>query len=72
MWVFRRKLVRIHQEDPVPPVEGVLVGKPWRCGGHYVVRKPAVVASVDQTVSSEAYEAWVPREKVIMIEVMRR
>lgn len=66
--VFRRRNVRLHQLDPAPSVEGVLVGKPWRNGGHYVVKKAEVLTDPDRSV--KIVEAWVPRERVILVEVL--
>lgn len=71
MWVLRRRHVRIHQADPAPSVEGILVGKPWRNAGHYVVRRPGIIAAPEVTVESDAREVWVPREKVLFLEVLK-
>lgn len=70
MIVFRRRKVRLHQLDPAPSLEGVLVGKPWRNGGHYVVRKPEVLSDTERTVTLAGPEAWVPRERVVLVEVL--
>lgn len=75
MMLFRRKMVRVHQverqnERPPPTVDGVLVGKPWRCGGHYVVRKAELVESENSNIPLG--EVWIPRERVIMLEVLSR
>lgn len=70
MILFRRRNVRLHQLDPAPSVEGVLVGKPWRNGGHYVLRKPEVLAEADRSVVLAGPEAWVPRERVVLVEVL--
>jgi hypothetical protein len=72
MRLLRRKQVRIHQPDPTPAVEGILTGKPWRCAGHYVIKKAAIVATRDETIRlDDSQEVWVPREKVVMVEVLR-
>ena len=71
MFVLRRRNVRIHQSDPGPSVEGVLVGKPWRNAGHYVVRKPGILLAPEVTAESDAEEVWVPRERVLFLEVLK-
>ena len=71
MFMIRRKSVRVHQAGDVPTVEGILVGKPWRNSGHYVVRKAGLIASPGQTIPVEGKEMWVPREKVVFVEVLR-
>lgn len=75
MILFRRKMVRVHQvekqgERPVPEIDGVLVGKPWRCGGHYVVRKAEVLQSENNNVPLG--EVWIPRERVVFLEVLSK
>lgn len=71
MMMFRRRVVRVHQNDPAPTVEGILVGKPWDHAGHYVVRKPSVLTAPEHSVPLDANEVWIPREKVVFLEVMR-
>ena len=71
MIVFRRRHVRVHQSDPAPSIEGVLVGKPWRNAGHYVIRKAGLVLAPGQTVDSDSKEIWVPRERVLFVEVIK-
>lgn len=69
----RRRLVRIHQGDGTPSLEGVLVEKPWRRGGFFCVRQPAAVVGPDETVEFQAgTEVWVPRERVVWVEVLSR
>ena len=71
MFVLRRRHVRIHQADPAPSIDGILVGKPWRNAGHYVVRRPGIIAALEVTVESEGVEVWVPRERVLFLEVFK-
>jgi hypothetical protein len=70
MRLLRGRKVRLHQLDPGPSIEGVLVGKPWRNAGHYVLRQPGMLESANRTVMFDGPEAWVPREKVLFIEVL--
>ena len=70
MIMLRYRTVRVHQNDDAPSVEGVLVGKPWRHSGHYVVRKAGIITAPGQTVPSESLEIWIPREKVLFLEVI--
>lgn len=71
MMVSRRKHVRVHQDDDGPTIEGVLVGKPWRHAGHYVVRKAGVLVAEGVTVAPDGPEVWIPRERVLFVEVLR-
>lgn len=71
MRLLRRRQVRLHQLDPGPSIEGLLVGKPWRSAGHYVLRRPGLLQAADSTLELSAAEAWVPREKVVFVEVLR-
>lgn len=70
MRLIRRRRVRLHQNDPGPSIEGLLIGKPWRNAGHYVVKQPAILESTERTHQLEAREAWVPRERVLFVEVI--
>lgn len=70
MRLLRRRQVRLHQADPGPSTDGFLVGKPWRNSGHYVLRKPGIVQSENSTVELAAREIWVPRERVLFVEVL--
>lgn len=70
MIVLRRRQVRLHRFDADPSLEGVLVRRPWRRSGFFVLRQAAVVEASDRTVSSSGPEAWVPREKVDWVEVL--
>lgn len=66
----RRRNVRVHQVDDGPSTEGVLVGKPWRNGGHYVVRKPSILVAEESSLPLAASEVWIPRERVIFLEIL--
>jgi hypothetical protein len=67
MLYLRRRLVRLHQLDPAPSVEGILIG---RYDGHYRLLKPAVIEAVGQTRELGG-EAWVPCERVVFVQVLR-
>ena len=71
MMMLRYREVRVHQNDDAPSIEGVLVGKPWRNSGHYVVRKSAIITAPGQSIPSESKEIWIPREKVLFLEVIK-
>ena len=62
--ILRRRLVRLHQLDPAPSIEGVLVGF---VAGHYRLLKPVLLESPERS-HSMGVEAWVPRERVIFVE----
>lgn len=65
---WQPRTVRCHQNDPAPPVEGILVRRPK--GPWLVLRQAGVVQSPGSTVALDAaQEVWVPRDKVIMVEV---
>lgn len=66
--MFRQpKRVRIHELSPDLTVEGILVRKTreW-----LVIQQVGVLQSEDRTVPLTAREVWVPREKVVMVEVL--
>lgn len=67
MLFFRRRLVRLHQLDPAPSIEGILVGIH---AGHYRLIKPQVVETTDRVHEAGA-EVWVPRERVVFLQVLR-
>lgn len=71
MRLIRRRLVRVHQIDPGPSLEGVLTGKPWRQAGNYVLKNPHVVPAPEQTIALDSKEVWIPREKVVFVELLR-
>lgn len=61
------KRVRVHELAPGLTVEGILVRKTreW-----LVVRQVALLESADRTVPLSAPEVWIPRDKVVMVEVL--
>ena len=67
MIVLRRRRVRIHQLDPAPSVEGILVSS---LDGHYRLLKASVLRPDGQALELEG-EAWIPREKVILVETVQ-
>lgn len=67
MIILRRRRVRIHQLDPAPTVEGILVSS---MDGHYRLLKASVLGAENRTIELQG-EAWIPREKVILIETLR-
>jgi hypothetical protein len=71
MRLLRRRLVRIHQLDPGPTIEGLLVGSPWRQTGLFKVQMAKILAGPDQSVVLDSKEEWIPREKVVWVEILR-
>ena len=67
MLVLRRRRVRIHQLDPAPTVEGILLNSG---NGHYRLLKAEIVEGTGRTIELQG-EAWIPRERVILIETVR-
>lgn len=67
MLVFRKRRVRIHQLDPGPTVEGILIGS---LDNHYRLLKPVIYESPTRS-HDLAGEAWIPREKVILVETIK-
>jgi hypothetical protein len=60
-------MVRLHQLDPAPTLEGILTGVP---AGHYRLLKPSLVSEPGQTHRLESPELLVPRERVVFVEVL--
>jgi hypothetical protein len=71
MILIRRRLVRIHQIDPGPTTEGILVGKPWRNAGFFVLRNASIIAAPDQTMALDGDKSLIPREKVTLVQQLR-
>lgn len=67
MLVLRRRRVRIHQENDGPTVEGVLVGS---LDNHYRLLRPTIWETPDRSHNLDG-EAWIPRERVILVETIR-
>ena len=65
--VLRRRRVRIHQLDPAPTIEGILVSS---LDGYYRLLKPELLETTGRTIEL-AGEAWIPRERVVLIETVR-
>ncbi len=63
----RKRAVRIHFHDDQPSLEGICLGQK---AGHYVLAKVRVVSGTDDAVELSG-EVWVPREKVLMLQVTR-
>lgn len=66
MLVLRRRRVRVHQSNG-PTIEGILVGS---LDNHYRLLKPRLLESPTRTHDLDG-EAWIPREKVILVETIR-
>lgn len=64
MFLFRRRLVRLHLVDPLPSIEGILVSA---FDGHYRLKKVELLEAPERTQKLEG-EAWVPRERVIFVQ----
>jgi hypothetical protein len=65
--VLRRKRVRLHQMGDMPTLEGILVGS---LDNHYRLLKPLLWESPNRSHELSS-EAWVPRERVVFVEVIR-
>lgn len=64
---FRRKrLVRLHLQDGAPSIEGFLLGQ---AAGHYQLAAPKLLEAQERTLEL-AGEAWVPRERVLYVQVL--
>jgi len=64
MFLFRRRLVRLHLVDPFPSVEGILISA---LDGHYRLVKPALIEATDRTRELEG-ELFVPKERVVYVQ----
>lgn len=64
MIVLRRRRVRIHQADPGPTIEGILVGS---LDSHYRLLRPTLLEAPGRSYDLKN-EVWVPRERVLFIE----
>lgn len=62
----RRRLVRLHLEDPAPSIEGVLVGV---VAGHYRLLKPELLEATDRTSQLDG-ELWVLKSRVVFVQVI--
>ena len=67
MLILRRRRVRLHQLDPAPTIEGLLVNS-W--DGHYRLLKASVLEGPDRTIELSG-DVWVPKERVVFIETVR-
>ena len=63
----RRRRVRIHQLDPAPTIEGLLVRS---VNGHYRLLKPVIWETADRSHPLEG-EAWIPKGRVVFLETVR-
>lgn len=66
---MKRRLVRLHQEANGPTVEGILVS--GRTANHYHLRAAVVIESPNRSHALESGEAWVPRERVVLVESIK-
>ena len=65
VWKVRgKRLVRLHLENNLPSVEGILAGR-W--GGHYVVLTPQVLSDGSNKLSGHVE---VPAERVVLVQVL--
>ena len=67
MLILRPRRVRIHQLDPAPTLEGLLVSS---LNGHYKLLKPSVLESPERSLELSG-DVWVPKANVIFIETVR-
>lgn len=65
--IFKRRLVRVHFAEPgTPSVEGILVERPRQ---FYRLAQVKVVAGPEESYDTEG-EAWIPRERVLWVQVL--
>lgn len=64
LWLWRRRLVRLHMVGDAPSVEGILVGV---VAGHYRLLKVSLLEAEGRTHDLDG-EAWVPRERVLLVQ----
>lgn len=62
----KHRLVRLHQAGDAPSYEGILVGRP---NGFYRLVNGKVLEASDRSVSLDG-ETWVPRERVVLMQVI--
>lgn len=60
----RRRLVRLHLEEPHPTMEGIWAGM---AAGHYRLLRPQLLESEARTHSLDG-EAWVPAGRVVFVQ----
>jgi hypothetical protein len=63
---FRARLVRVHQRDPDPTLEGILMG---RRAGHYRLANARVFETADRSLP--VGQVWVPAGNVVFLQVLR-
>lgn len=68
MLTLRRRRVRIHQVGDLPTIEGILIGS---LDNHYRLLKPVLWESASRSHELNG-EAWVPRERVVFVEVVHK
>lgn len=67
MIVLRRRRVRVHQIDPGPTIEGILVST---LDSHYRLLRPVLWETPTRSHDLQG-EAWIPRERVIFLETIK-
>lgn len=66
------RLVRLHLNDNLPSVEGLLVSRRTRrYGDHYLVELAKVLEAPDRTVTLEGRRVMVPRERVVLVQELK-
>lgn len=66
MRLWRRKLVRLHLEDPAPSIGGILLGT---MGGHYRLLKPELLEGENRTHQLDG-EVWVDKARVVFLQIL--
>jgi hypothetical protein len=65
--LLRKRLVRLHLADDQPSMEGILVGKD---ADHYrLAAAKLLLENPDRTLELQG-EAWVPRSRVLYLQVL--
>jgi hypothetical protein len=59
-------MVILHQLDPAPSVKGILAG---RVAGHYRLLNAQLLEAADRSHALPG-EVWVPRERVILVQIL--
>lgn len=66
MMFLRKRRVRVHLLNETRSVEGVWVGN---SGGHYRLAAAQQLESDDRVIALDG-EAWIPRERVLYMQVV--
>ncbi len=68
MWLWRKRLVRLHLEGSQPSIEGILTGF-W--ANHYVLATATVLETPERSYELDGLSVRVPRERVVMVQELK-